>query len=361
MKIVTIVGARPQFIKAAAVSRPLRVQHQEILVHTGQHYDEEMSDVFFEELSIPTPDYHLNIGSGTHGAMTGRMLEAIENVLTDEKPDMVLVYGDTNSTLAGALAAAKLHIPVAHIEAGLRSFNKAMPEEQNRVLTDHLSHTMFCPTATAVENLKAEGITKRVHLVGDVMVDAVLFYIDLARQRYTNIKNIELVDLFSTKPIAPNVWQLATIHRAENTDDASKIKEILTALEASDTPTIFPVHPRIKQAVQELNTKHSFKNISFVKPVSYLPMLYLVAEAKRVITDSGGLQKECYVLDTPCVTVRDQTEWVETLVGGYNTLAKPEKQSLLTTINNAVIDAQYNKMNFFGDGTAARRIISFLE
>ena len=355
-KIITVVGARPQFIKAAVVSRQLKDNFEEIIIHTGQHYDSNMSDVFFEQLGIPKPKYNLGIGSGTHGKQTGMMLEKIEEILFKEKPDYVLVYGDTNSTLAGALAASKLLIPVIHIEAGLRSFNINMPEEQNRILTDHISKILFCPTQTAVDNLKKEGITNNVYNVGDVMCDSVLYYSKLANATL-KIQTLNLESIYEKKVI--DKWYLATIHRAENTFDDKKLLEILKALNELDELVIFPVHPRIKKMVDDLNKQFQYNNIYFVKPVDYLTMLFLTKNAKKVITDSGGLQKECYILNVPCITVRDQTEWVETLKRGYNTLSKPVYGELKEKIENAQI-VDINKINYYGDGNSSKKIVNIL-
>lgn len=354
MKVMTIVGARPQFIKAAAVSRRLRQYHTEILVHTGQHYDANMSEIFFKELSIPVPDYNLNVGSGTHAKQTADMMVKIEALLMELKPDCLMVYGDTNSTLAGALAASKLLIPVIHVEAGLRSYNRAMPEEQNRVLTDHISTLLFCPTETAVENLKAEGITKGVYNIGDVMCDAVLHYSkELAGYDKTYFTN-RLTGLFGNIG-AFDEFYLATIHRAENTDDISKIKEILSAFESLDHKVLFPVHPRSKGLVKACYEENNYKNIIFTEPIGYLDMLYFTKNATKVVTDSGGLQKEAYILGTPCVTVRDQTEWVETLKGNHNILAKPNAKDILDKVLNTKID-ENARQNYYGDGNAAQKI-----
>lgn len=359
MKILTVVGARPQFIKAAAVSRVLRQKHQEILVHTGQHYDANMSDVFFEELDIPRPDYALGVGSGTHGHQTGEMLSKIEDVLLQERPDCVLVYGDTNSTLAGALAAAKLLIPVAHVEAGLRSYNRAMPEEQNRVLTDHLSSLLFAPTQAAVRALAQEGITRGVHLVGDVMCDALYDYRALAERRGGEQTLAELRNLFSAAPDVSSGWMLATIHRAENTDGAGRLAPILAALEQAALPVIFPVHPRTQGLVRTLWRRQPFHNIRFVAPVGYLQMIWLTAHAGHVLTDSGGLQKEAYLLGVPCVTVREETEWVETVQSGWNTLAKVDTADILQKL--AAPAPQGQRPPFYGDGHAALKITVLLE
>lgn len=357
MKIMTVVGARPQFIKAAAVSRVLRLHDKEILVHTGQHYDENMSGIFFEELKIPRPDYNLGVGSGSHGRQTGEMLIKIEEVILNEKPDAVLVYGDTNSTLAGALAASKLHVPVAHVEAGLRSYNMAMPEEQNRVLTDHISSLLFCPTDTAVRNLAKEGIERDVYNVGDVMCDALYFYRELAK---TQCRGFEMLKYIIDRPgEISGGYYLATIHRAENTDGSETLRKILAAFEQLDAPVIFPVHPRTQPIVRSLVQEHGYRNIHFVEPVGYLQMIYLASNAKKIVTDSGGLQKEAYLLAVPCVTVREQTEWVETLRGGWNVLSHPETDDILDKIGNVHPD-KAERQPYYGDGHAAQKICGIL-
>ena len=357
-KIVTIIGARPQFIKAAMVSKAFKEDIEEIIVHTGQHYDKNMSDIFFEQLNIPKPKYNLGIGSGSHGKQTGEMLIKIEEVLLQEKPDYVLIYGDTNSTLAGALAASKLLIPVIHVEAGLRSYNMAMPEEQNRILSDHISKILICPTETAVNNLKKEGIINNVYNVGDVMCDSVLYYSKIADEKY-NRETLEIVPIFEKKEIKE--WYLATIHRAENTVDNKKLSIILDVFEKLDNMVIFPVHPRIRKMIEELNSKNNYKNIYFIEPVDYLAMLYLTKNAVKVVTDSGGLQKECYILDVPCITVRDQTEWVETLNNGYNVLTEVEYNKLYENIINAKINKNVEKINYYGDGNAAEKIYDLIK
>ncbi|GFI36276.1 UDP-2,3-diacetamido-2,3-dideoxy-D-glucuronate 2-epimerase [Lachnospiraceae bacterium] len=358
MKVVTIVGARPQFVKAAAVSRVLREKHTEILVHTGQHYDNNMSDVFFEELHIPKPDINLGVGSGSHAKQTAEILVGIEEILLKEEPDYLLVYGDTNSTLAGALAASKIHIPIIHVEAGLRSYNMGMPEEQNRILTDRISKILLCPTDVAVDNLKKEGITQGVYNVGDVMCDAVLYYSKLLDEQPSECYFSHLEGLSEDiKPV--NEWYLSTIHRAENTDSINKVREILNAFEKLDAPVIFPVHPRTKGLVKTLKERHRYKNILFIEPVGYLDMLYFVKNAKKVITDSGGLQKETYILGTPCITVRDQTEWVETLVGNHNILAKPVAEDIVDKVMNTTIDYD-KKESYYGAGNAAEKICELI-
>ncbi|MFZ5974868.1 MAG: non-hydrolyzing UDP-N-acetylglucosamine 2-epimerase [Bacillota bacterium] len=361
MKILTVVGARPQFIKAAPFSMVFRQRNEEILVHTGQHYDTNMSDVFFNELQIPKPDYNLGVGSGSHGAQTGRMLEKIEELLLKEKPDGVLVYGDTNSTLAGALAASKLHIPVFHIEAGLRSYNMRMPEEQNRVLTDHISSLLFCPTQTAVDNLKKEGVIKGVQNTGDIMYDAVLRNIGLSRQRYTG--NAWLDELRSANGNIPDLseknYYLATIHRAENTDETNKLSAIIRAFAELDKPVLLPLHPRTRKLLGTLNAPTD--NIIIIEPVGYLLMLYLTANAYMVLTDSGGLQKEAYFLKTPCTTLRDQTEWVETLEDGWNVLAGIEAADIVQKAARPLECLKFSQPLSFGNGHAAEHITQAIE
>jgi UDP-GlcNAc3NAcA epimerase len=358
VKIVTVVGARPQFIKAAAVSRVLRREHTEVLVHTGQHYDANMSDIFFDELRIPRPDYNLGVGSGTHAHQTARMLEGIEDILLKEKPDAVLVYGDTNSTLAGALAASKLLIPVAHVEAGLRSYNMAMPEEQNRVLTDRISRLLLCPTETAVGNLAREGMRDNVYNVGDVMCDALMYYKGVAEEKYSG-KPASIQPVGSGNAEIGGSWYLATIHRAENTDGEENLIKILDAFEQLDAPVVFPVHPRTGGIVAALRERRNYRNICFALPVGYLDMIHLLSHARKAITDSGGLQKEAYLLGVPCVTVRDQTEWVETLGGGWNVLVSPETDEITcAALRPKPVSA---RGSFYGNGDAAEKICGVLD
>src|ERR1041384_6662606 len=300
--IMTIVGARPQFIKAAPVSRALAASFDEVLVHTGQHYDYGMSGVFFEEMEMRPPDYHLGIGGGTHGEQTGKMLIEIEKILHSVKPDYVLVYGDTNSTLAGALAAAKARIPLAHVEAGLRSYNRAMPEEINRLLTDHVSNLLLCPTDAAVENLTKEGITKGVYRVGDVMYDALLSNLAIAHKRSRILASLGL---------QRGTYALATVHRAANTDNPERIAAILAALGLLSKRVVFPVHPRTRNVIRESELAVS-SNISIIEPVGHFDMLILQENADCILTDSGGMQKEAYLLGVRCITLREETEWVET-------------------------------------------------
>jgi UDP-N-acetylglucosamine 2-epimerase len=358
------VGARPQFIKAAPVSRALKKHCREILVHTGQHYDINMSEIFFNELNMPLPDYNLEVGSGTHGQQTGLMLIKSEEVMLKEKPDAVLVYGDTNSTLAGALAASKLHIPVAHVEAGLRSFNMKMPEEQNRIVTDHLSTLLFCPTDTAVTNLQHEGITKKVFNVGDVMYDAVLYNIRQVEKKHTMqscLKQLKHIDDFSKREtlltaIQPKAYYFATIHRAENTDSNQRLQAILLSLSELRLPVLFPLHPRTKKSISELAAMIP-ENIIFVEPIGYQAMLYLTKNAKAIITDSGGLQKEAYFLNVPCVTVRNETEWLETLEGRRNVLSSPD--AIAVHAERTDMDRNTPK-SMFGDGAAAGKIAAII-
>lgn len=361
MKLVTIIGARPQFIKAAPFSEAFRKNNTEILVHTGQHYDENMSDIFFEELKIPKPDYNLGIGSGGHGEQTGKMLAGIEKILMEEKPDGLLVYGDTNSTLAGALAASKIHIPVFHVEAGLRSYNKSMPEEQNRILTDHISDLLFVPTQTAVDNLEKEGIKDKVINTGDIMYDAVLRNTTISEEKYGNGKWLEEINEENNLnlSIKEGEYYLATIHRAENTDDMNKLKTIFASLNESDKPIIMPLHPRTRKLVE--NEKIDTKNIIIIKPVGYLLMLYMTKHAGMVVTDSGGLQKEAYFLGTPCTTLRDQTEWVETLKDNWNVLSSINKDEILKKISRKDNFDTKKKSDAFGDGNAAQKISDAIE
>jgi len=376
MKIITIVGARPQFIKAAAVSRAIRSFNKkhfvsskrrirEIWVHTGQHYDYLMDKVFFEELKLPKPEYHLGVGSGSHAKQTGLMLERIEAVVQKEKPLVVVIYGDTNSTLAGALAAAKLNIPVAHVEAGLRSYNHAMPEEINRLLTDHLSTFLFCPTDQAVRNLLKEGIkdgrTRIVKNVGDVMYDSILYYSKLAEKRSAILQKVGIFTPNSTLR-TPNYY-LATLHRAENTDSPKRLKSILKALNeiGRDNPVILPLHPRTKKMMEFYHLLSEFKNIKFIKPVSYLDMLKLEKNAKAILTDSGGVQKEAYWLKVPCFTLRDETEWGETIKSGWNVLVGTRMKRIVKEVGHTEGRRRYLKGNeIFGDGKASQKIVQIL-
>ena len=346
MKTLTIIGARPQFIKAGAVSREIKKHKDlnEIIVHTGQHYDSNMSDIFFEQMHIPKPDYYLGIGGKSHGAMTGEMISKLEEVMLKEKPDVVMVYGDTNSTLAGSIAASKLHIPIAHIEAGLRSFNMKMPEEINRILTDRVSKWLFCPTDTAVDNLKKEGFDSfdcKIIKSGDVMQDAALFY----RQYAKKPENIEIKDNYI----------LSTIHRAENTDDINRLKNIFEALEeiAQGIQVILPLHPRTKKILEQNNI--SLKNITITEPVGYLEMVWLLDNSKMVITDSGGLQKEAFFFKKPCITLRDETEWIELVDNNFNILAGADKGKILEIFKNHKFNNNFD-VNLYGNGKASENI-----
>jgi UDP-GlcNAc3NAcA epimerase len=346
-KVVTVVGARPQFIKAAAISRAISHYSSisEVLIHTGQHYDGNMSDIFFEEMSIPKPAYNLGIGGGTHGAMTGRQLEKIEEVLIAEKPDVVLVYGDTNSTLAGALAATKLHIPVAHVEAGLRSFNRHMPEEINRVVTDHVSSLLFAPTSLAERNLVGEGIAaESIRVVGDVMHDTALFY----RKRALRPVGFDALNC------GVGNYVLCTIHRAENTDDIERMRAIFQGLGSSNLPIILPLHPRTRIKIEEMGITVR-GNIHIIDPVGYLEMVWLEINCRSIATDSGGVQKEAYFHGKPCVTLRNETEWVELVSMGVNRLVGASAEDIAQALNDdrsAVFES-----DIYGDGNSAVKII----
>lgn len=361
-RILTVVGARPQFIKAATVSRAIAAYNREQgagrvterIIHTGQHYDPAMSQVFFEELEIPQPAVNLSAGSGSHGRQTGVMLERIEAILQEEKPDWVLIYGDTNSTLAGALAAAKLHIPVAHVEAGLRSYNRRMPEEINRLLSDAVSALLFCPTPVAVENLRREGIEKGVHLVGDVMYDSVLFNRTLAERKSRILEQLRL---------SHQQYYLATIHRAENTDDPKRLQAIVSALEEIDTPIVLPLHPRTRGTLGGALAAVGGQ-LRIIDPVAYLDMLMLEANARVILTDSGGVQKEAFWCGVPCITMREETEWGELVNEGYNRLAGADRDAILGCVKWAEdalprLGAQARPA-LYGDGKTAERILGRL-
>lgn len=350
MKVVTILGARPQFIKASVVSCALRQAGiKEIIIHTGQHFDKLMSDVFFQDLDLPQPQYHLNIHSLSHAAMTGRMMEKVEELLLQEQPDWICVYGDTNSTLAGALVAAKLCIPLAHIEAGLRSFNRRMPEEVNRVVTDHLSQLLFVPTDLAVQCLQNEGISQGVYLVGDVMNDAVLHY--RAKANLTS-------QILAKLQLRPQAFYLATIHRPSNADDRSRLGSILESFTQLDFPVVFPVHPRTQAQIQKMELSHYLDSdaIVAIPPVTYLDMLMLESACQAVITDSGGMQKEAYILGRPCFTLRNETEWKETVDVGWNQLVQPEN------LNQAIANFTQPSASpaLYGNGDAATKIAYIL-
>jgi UDP-N-acetylglucosamine 2-epimerase len=360
LKLMTVVGARPQFVKAAVVSRAIATLNEnsaataieEVIIHTGQHYDDRMSRVFFAELGIPPPKLNLDVGSGGHSEQTGRMLEALEPVMRREKPDWLLVYGDTNSTLAGALAAAKLGIPIAHVEAGLRSFNRHMPEEINRIVTDHLSTMLLPPTATATLNLAAEGINENVHQVGDVMYDSVRLHASHAEARSDVLERLEL---------EPGAYYLATVHRAENTDDADRLARLVEALEQLDRPVVLPLHPRTRRTLGSFN---GAGNLRLTDALPYLDMLKLARHARIVLTDSGGVQKEAYWLDRPCVTLRDETEWVELVETGCNRLAGADVDRILRAV--ADFEAAGARLpedrpaTLFGDGNCGARVVELL-
>jgi len=352
MKILTIIGARPQFIKAAAVSREVAKHNDvtEIIVHTGQHFDANMSEIFFDQMQIPKPNYNLAINSLSHGAMTGRMLEEIEKVLIIEKPDWVLVFGDTNSTIAGALAAKKLHIKVAHVEAGLRSFNMNMPEEVNRILTDRISNILFCPTETAVTNLHKEGyenIDIRIENCGDVMYDAAMFYSKMSNKPEQNI---------------PENFILATCHRAENTDNHERLKSIFSAMGkiSEDTPIVLPLHPRTRNILAKSDIKHDYPNLYLIDPVGYLEMVWMLQNCKMVMTDSGGLQKEAYFFQKMCLTMRDETEWVELVNHEFNYLCGADELKIVNNYKTAIELKKDFSTRLYGDGEASKLIINHL-
>jgi UDP-N-acetylglucosamine 2-epimerase (non-hydrolysing) len=345
MKIISIVGARPQFIKEYVVAKAIRNFFDYVLVHTGQHYDFEMSQIFFDQLGISEPDYNLGLGSASQGEQTGKMLINIEIVLKKEKPDLVLVYGDTNSTLAGALSSAKLLIPVGHIEAGLRSYDRTMPEEINRILTDHASQLLFVPTKTAKNILKQEGITKGVHLTGDVMYDALLF----------NLKIAEKSTILQQLDVKPKEYFLTTIHRPSNTNTVKNLSSILAALSAIDEKVIFPLHPRTARCIDAYGLKKKIgKNIIMIKPVGYFDFIWLEKNAKKILTDSGGIQKEAYLLKVPCITLRENTEWVETIEDHWNILTGADRKKILDAIKN--FEPKQKQRNLFGDGHASEKI-----
>ncbi|MCC8142759.1 MAG: UDP-N-acetylglucosamine 2-epimerase (non-hydrolyzing) [Tannerellaceae bacterium] len=361
MKIVTIVGARPQFIKAAMVSRAIDKHNnansskiEELIIHTGQHYDENMSRIFFSDLRIPQPSWQLQCGNGSHGEMTGKMLIEIEKILLKAMPDQVLVYGDTNSTLAGTLAASKLHIPVIHIEAGLRSFNKMMPEETNRILTDHIASFLFCPTSKARENLSREGITENVFQVGDVMYDAALLFGEKAEKKST---------ILSSLGIKSGSFKLCTFHREENTNHIEHVTGIIKALLTIGTvnsPVILPLHPRTHTYLKAYNLLQAVQEhpgIHLIDPVGYPDMVMLEKHASLILTDSGGIQKEAYFHQTPCITLREETEWEETVLAGWNQLAGTDTERIISCYNNSKIGSYIDE---YGSGNAADKIISYL-
>jgi len=347
MRVLTVVGARPQFIKAAPVSKALRRQHEEFLLHTGQHYDDAMSELFFRQLGIPDPDVNLGVGSGPHGAQTGAMLAGIEQAISDQKPDWILVYGDTNSTLAGALAAVKCQVPVAHVEAGLRSYDRRMPEEINRVVADHIADLLLCPTESAVSNLAREGITTGVRMVGDVMYDAYLQNAALARGT---------TDVMARLDLTPGGYQLLTVHRADNVDQVANLVSILQGVADSGATVIFPVHPRTRASL--LGARDIPKNVRLVDPIGYLEMLVVEEHAEAIVTDSGGVQKEAYFARRPCITVRESTEWTETVDLGWNVLVGREPAAIAEAMRS--FRPAGPRPAVFGDGHAAERIVDEL-
>jgi UDP-N-acetylglucosamine 2-epimerase len=348
VKVLTVAGARPQFVKAAAFSRAVRREHTEVLVHTGQHYDPQLSDVFFDELAIPKPDHHLGVGSASHGRQTGQMLERLEPVLELEQPDWVVVFGDANSTLAGALAAAKLRLPLAHVEAGLRSFNRSMPEEINRIVADHVADLLFCPTQHAMDLLAAEGLAERAHLTGDIMYDSLLQHLPLAEERSGIMERLGLKE---------GSFALVTVHRASNTDDLAALERILDALALIDEPAVFPMHPRARLALMSSDLETP-PNVRPIEPVGYLDMLALERGARVVLTDSGGVQKEAYLLGTPAVTLREETEWPETLANGWNVLAGTDAHAIAEAARRGRPAGE--PPSVFGDGKSAERMVELL-
>ncbi len=351
-KIVTIIGARPQFIKTPLISRELKKFAKEILVHTGQHYDLNMSDIFFKELKIKKPHYNLGVGSETQGKQTAKMLEGIEKILLKERPDLVIIYGDTNSTVAGALAAVKLHIPVAHVEAGMRSYNRAMPEEINRVVADHISELLFAPVKSAAEMLKKEGIKEGVHIVGDVMND---IQIEL-KNRKANLKILKTLDL------SPKTYLLATVHRQENTDRKENLEAIISAFMEIKEPIVFPAHPRTAKYLKEYHLDRKIaasKNIKLIEPVGFFDMIALENNAKMILTDSGGVQKEAYIAKVPCITLRQETEWNETVKSGWNHLVGANKVQIIQFAKK--FPKPKSHPNFLGDGTAHKKIAKIIK
>jgi UDP-N-acetylglucosamine 2-epimerase len=347
MRIVTIIGNRPQFVKAAAVSRRLREGHEELIVHTGQHYDDELSRVFFEELGVPAPDRQLGAGSGSNVEQTARILGALEPVLGELQPELALVYGDTNSTLAGALAAAQARIPLGHVESGMRSFDRAMPEELNRILADHASDLLLCSTEAAVSNLEAEGARGEVHLVGDVMADVSLAFRDLAEERSRAVEE---------RGLEPGGYLVVTAHRAGNVDDPPRLERLVALLEALPAPTVFPLHPRTRARLEEaelLDRLEAVEALELAPPLGYLDFLKLVRHARAVLTDSGGVQKEAYLLGTPCITLRDTTEWVETVDAGWNVLVDLDRDAALAALER---QPPQDRPELYGGGRAAERI-----
>jgi UDP-N-acetylglucosamine 2-epimerase len=350
---MTIVGARPEFIQLAPVMGAIERRHRHVLVHTGQHYDDNMSAVFFDELDIGKPRHHLGVGAGSHGHQTGKMLIAVEKVILDERPDWVLVFGDTNSTVAGALAAAKLHVPLAHIEAGLRSYDRRMPEEVNRIVADHLSQCLLAPTAVAIENLAREGITRGVHQVGDVRVDLLRAFVPKARERSAAL--LERIGITEGEAFA-----LATVHRASNTDDRKRLAQVLEALRQVEFSVVLPVHPRLAKMMAEFSLSFS-PNVRATEPLGFLELLALLDACAFVLTDSGGVQKEAYMLRRPCITLRDTTEWVETVDSGWNRLAEPTAESLGPALTAARAAPPEDHPAHYGIPGVGERIVDRLE
>lgn len=352
MKVLTVVGARPQFIKAAMVSPILRLRNTEILVHTGQHYDYNMSEKFFEELEIPRAEYNLGVSGGTHAQMTGKMMIALEEVMLKEKPDSVLIYGDTNSTLAAALVAAKLHIPICHVEAGARTHSSTNPEEINRICTDHVSTLLLASTLSGLDNMRLEGLGSKGIMVGDPMYDAFLKY-----SGRTKVVELELID--GKKEKVPEKYYYLTCHREENTNDDTNLLEIFKAMEQLDAPTVYPVHPRNKERVERLNKKYNFKNMILAEPVGYFESIFLINRANKVVTDSGGLQREAFFAKKKCVTILDFVCWPETMVDGRNELSAPIAEEILEKLNHSqTVDETYKP---FGDGNSGEKIVAALE
>ncbi len=344
VRIVTIVGNRPQFVKAAAVSRLLRASHEELLVHTGQHYDDELSKVFFEELGIPAPDRELGAGSGSNIEQTARILAALAPVLAELRPGLALVYGDTNSTLAGAVAAAQANIPVGHVEAGMRSFDRSMPEELNRVLTDHASDLLLCSTQTAMDNLAREGVPGEAHLVGDVMADVSLAFREIAAERSAILAELGL---------APGAYLVVTAHRAGNVDDPARLERLVALVEALPQPVVFPVHPRTRARLEAAGLLDRLDGVTLAPPLGYLDFLELARHARAILTDSGGVQKEAYLLGVPCVTLRDTTEWVETVDAGWNVLVDLDREAALEALRRTLPP---ERPELYGGGRAAERV-----
>lgn len=350
MRVMSIVGARPEFVQAAPVSQALRRKHVEVLVHTGQHYDYQMSQVFFQDLAIPQPDYNLGVGSGSHGRQTAEMLAGLEDLMLKERPEWVIVRGDTNSTVAGALAAAKLGIPLAHVESGARSFDRTMPEEINRVVTDHVSDLLFCVAPSAVDNLAAEGLTRGVHYVGDVMYDAVLQYLPAARATSRIAAQLGL-------GLGPKSYFLATVHRAANTDDPERLARIVEGLNRIEGTVVFPVHPRTRKRLDQFGL--SFRpNVRAIEPVGYLDMLALEAGARKILTDSGGVTREAYFVGVPCITLRAETEHVETVEHGWNVLVDADPSRIVAAARS--FEPSGAQPSVYGDGTAAEKIVNVL-